>query len=71
MKVEIEWHPYPQEKPVPFGTYLVTAKERKDKRIFVSTDYFSRKGSRKYWTKFGTVCYRVKAWAELPEPFEE
>ena len=67
-KVEIEWNPYPKEKPKFSDEYLVTvncgyfnttsASNWKDGKF---TDYENEP------QKIGSII----AWAEMPEPYSE
>ena len=66
-KAEIEWYPFPQEKPKEVNEYLVTVNcgyfnitstsNWKDGHF---TDYENEPG------KIGSII----AWAEMPEPYE-
>ena len=67
-KTEIEWHPYPKEKPKVVDEYLVTINYGffkitssaiwKDGRFMEDEDESSK-------------MYPVIAWAEMPEPYKE
>lgn len=52
---KIVWHPYPDEKPITNGSYLITYENRA-----VTGEYFN-----------GSFIYDnwVTAWAEMPEPY--
>ena len=69
-KTEIEWHPYPQEKPREEGAYLITTKDCRDSRLLSSVDTFFDKGK-----IFGIEEYdpfdKVIAWAEMPKPYKD
>lgn len=63
-KVEIEWHPYPQEKPLKCGKYRVSIKTARGS--FTFTTWLSiRDLSDGFWDKY------LIAWAELPESYKE
>ena len=67
-KTEIEWHPYPKEKPNECGEYLVT----------VNCGYFSLTETSTWKDGFFTdyenkpnkIC-SIIAWSEKPEPYKE
>ena len=65
---EIEWHPYPKEKPKIVDEYIVT----------INYGYFKatssaiwKKGrfvdNEEYQNNIGSII----AWAEMPEPYKE
>ena len=58
-KVEIEWHPYPKEKPPKDGLFLITHKFGNKKEVAIA-----------YLTK-DTNSSNLIAWAEIPKPYEE
>ena len=60
-KTEIEWHPYPQERPIEDDDYLITVKCRRTRKV---TTWDSVNG---YFYIEGDVT----AWTELPEPYKE
>ena len=55
---EIEWHPYPDEKPSKDGLYLITLKFGNTKEVsmgYLTKDIYSN---------------TLIAWAEIPKPYE-
>lgn len=67
-KVEIEWRPFPQEKPRVLDEYLVTI----DYGFFkISSSAIWKNGrfidNEEDQNRVGPVI----AWAEMPEPYEE
>lgn len=58
-KTEIEWHPYPKEKPTKDGLYLITLKFGNTKEVSMG-----------YLTK-NIYSNTLIAWAEIPEPYKE
>ena len=64
-KIKFEWNPYPQEKPKKDGSYFLTIEDRGER--ITATAWWTE--SRK---KFGLWDDEmIKAWAELPKPYEE
>lgn len=55
---QVDWHPYPEEKPKREGVYLVTLKDEE-----VTSDWFNSGYFRFYVDD-------VIAWAERPKPFK-
>ena len=66
----VDWHPYPQEKPIDgFGNnYLVTI--RYGEKHYVDIGWHDEFGWHKYHIEANHI-YGVTAWAELPKPYEE
>lgn len=60
-KSKVIWHPYPEEKPIEKGDYLVTIRSMGDKLRITSIDYYD-----KSFDYDDLIC----AWAELPEPYK-
>lgn len=54
---EVNWHPYPEEKPTRSGFYLVTPKSG----IVCSIPWVEEQG----WS----ITVGIKAWAECPRPY--
>ena len=63
-KTEIEWHPYPQEKPEEYDEYLVTVQVGQD--LFTFTTYWLPQGN-----TFIDFYRDIVAWAEMPAPYKE
>lgn len=66
---QVNWHPYPEEKPSKNDSYLVTRKSTlpiDDGKVFVDTLPWDEEDE--HWR----YCYNapVLAWAELPEPYD-
>ena len=60
---KVIWHPYPQEKPIKSGQYLVTVEDTYN--VIDFADYLS------YDKQFlNEIDEYVIAWAELPEPYK-
>lgn len=59
---QVNWHPYPKERPAKHETYLVTVESVWGNR-YVAFDFY-----RGRWDNFSRI---VIAWAELPEPYEQ
>ena len=60
-KTKVEWHPYPQERPIEDDDYLITVKYRRTRKVMK-------------WDSVNGYFYiegNVTAWAELPEPYKE
>ena len=64
-KVEIEWYPYPEEKPKKVDQYLVSVNMGNES--FTSTSYWIPRENvfEDIWDE--CIC----AWAEMPEPYKE
>ena len=60
-KVEIEWNPYPKEKPQKDGLYIVSVKIG-DRTLTSALKWLKRR-------KFIFYDKHVTAWAEKPEPY--
>lgn len=58
----VDWHPYPEEKPDPYFTCLVTI--HLPHKNIVGCDYMTPHNG---WWKNNDN--EVIAWAELPEPY--
>lgn len=65
-KTEIEWHPYPEEKPKRVDEYLVTINCGYFK--MTSTSIWKNNKFKKYENKPGRIG-SITAWAEMPEPY--
>ena len=67
-KAEIEWYPFPQEKPKEVDEYLVTV----NCGFFSITSTSTWKNGRftNYENEPGKIG-SIIAWAEMPEPYEE
>lgn len=65
-KVEIKWHPYPQEKPKEEGEYLVTL--RVGTRDYVKVDNYLINKKHSYFMLSDDF---ITAWAEKPKPYED
>ena len=64
-KAEIEWYPFPQEKPTVDDQYIVSI--RLGKVSFTATaDWKNVKG--KFKVMFNE---NITAWAEMPRPYKE
>ena len=63
-KTEIEWHPYPNEKPKRVDEYLVTINCGYFK--ITSTSIWKNNKFQKYENKPGRIG-SITAWAEMPE----
>ena len=58
---KVNWHPYPQERPIEDNDYLITVKYRHTRKVMK-------------WDSVNGYFYiegNVTAWAELPEPYKE
>lgn len=64
---EIEWHPYPEEKPPHAGRFLVTYKNKQchNRRETKTVSYLFKS------SMFNSHKDSIIAWAELPEPYKE
>ena len=77
MKVEIDWRPYPKEKPTKFDEYLITLLDKRDNSLSVATDSFFPAEDfidlDDGWAIYDeSLCdFKVVAWAEMPKPFKE
>ena len=58
---QVDWHPYPEQKPEPYHTYIITIRE--EGHLITLSDFYYHYG----W-QFYEDC--VVAWAELPEPYD-
>ena len=58
----VDWHPYPETKPEPYFTCLVTI--RSPHKVFVRCDYMTPNEG--WWKNSDN---EVIAWAELPQPY--
>ena len=65
--MSVEWHPYPFSKPPAQGWYLVSMISSSSGRLTVRSRYYDFDTQCFYYDRAGDS--RVKAWAELPEPF--
>ena len=64
-KAEIEWCPFPQEKPTVDDQYIVSIRLGEDS-FTATADWKNIKG------KFQDVFNEnITAWAEMPEPYKE
>ena len=63
---EIDWHQYPGTKPAREGHFLITL-ESASGRLVVRSAVFCFDLQCFFYDPKGD--HRVKAWAELPEPF--
>lgn len=64
-KAIIRWHPFPEEKPDPGNEYMITV-HSSNVGQFVTFSAFSENHG---WE--ACMDSMVKAWAELPRPYEE
>lgn len=66
----VKWHKFPKEKPTVSGTYLVTIFNKKTKQTAIAIDFFHcAEGLESIWFAYNNNESKVKAWAELPNPF--
>lgn len=64
-----QWHPYPQEKPLKSGDYLVTLKYTANYTKMADYDPEFDEWRGNDYMYIPNNC--VSAWAELPEPYEK
>lgn len=67
-KTEIEWNPYPKEKPKCADEYLVSINCGYFK--MTSTSIWKNNKFEKYENKPGRIG-SIVAWAEMPDPYED
>ena len=60
---EVKWHPYPEEKPLQSGDFLVTVKKAECEIVMVR--FYNDWGE-----KFNFNDKQILAWTELPEPYQ-
>lgn len=63
-KTQIEWHPYPKEKPKKYDEYLV--KVHKGWNLFTYRTFWIPERN-----AFWEFSINITAWAELPKPYKE
>ena len=67
---QVEWHPYPKEKPSEEKQYLISFYVYKEKRSGVDIEFYDP--DHDDWGIYDDGVYtRVTAWAERPEPYKE
>lgn len=65
---QVDWHPYPKEKPTEEKQYLISFYVYKEKRSGVDIEFYDP--DHDDWGICDDGVYtRVTAWAEPPEPY--
>ncbi len=64
---QVDWKPWPKEKPKECKEYLITCFDGIREDLCVNFDYFDPKRG---WDLFDKDGDKVTAWAELPEPYK-
>lgn len=59
----VDWHPYPDEKPLCTDDYLITIK--RGRKLYVTKDCYDV-GESEFEFEFNT---KIIAWAEMPKPY--